>query len=409
MYSNKFTESVEKELEFLKQAGKFKVERELEGAQGAEVEMNDSVVGGGSKKVLMFASNNYLGLANHPEIVRAARDSMDKYGFGLSSVRFISGTETIHKQLEKKLSEFLGTEDAILYSTNFMANLGFFATITNEPFGSTEPYMDVIYSDELNHASIIDAFKLCKKENVTKRIYPHGDVVLLEKMLEEDKSKNYRFKIIVTDGVFSMEGCLADIPRLKFLAEKHEAMLFVDDAHGVGVLGETGSGTPEHFGLKAQIDVLSGTFGKALGGAVGGYIAGRKEIVEILRQKSRTYLFSNSLPPSVVIASIRALDLLKEKPELLKQARENSKYFRNKVKELGLDVLQGEPPIVPVMLGDAKKTQDMSRALLRAGLYVVGLWFPVVPEGKARLRFQISAAHTKEQLDRAVEILAGLK
>src|SRR3989338_2145872 len=219
MYSNKFTESVEKELEFLKQAGKFKVERELEGAQGAEVEMNDSVVGGGSKKVLMFASNNYLGLANHPEIVRAARDSMDKYGFGLSSVRFISGTETIHKQLEKKLSEFLGTEDAILYSTNFMANLGFFATITNEAFGN-DVHIDAIYSDELNHASIIDAFKLCKKESMAKKIYPHGDIGALEKMLEEDKDKNYRFKIIVTDGVFSMEGYLAQLSELKKLAEK---------------------------------------------------------------------------------------------------------------------------------------------------------------------------------------------
>src|SRR3989344_4318474 len=243
MFSKKLQASIEKDLENLKAAGKFKVERELEGAQGAEVEIQ-------GKKVLMFASNNYLGLANNPEIKKAAQESMDKYGFGLSSVRFISGTEKIHKILEKKLSEFLGTEDAILYSTNFMANLGFIATITNELFGGDGKHQDAIYSDELNHASIIDAFKLCKKENTVKRICPHGDIATLEKFLEEDKDKGYRFKIIVTDGVFSMEGYLADLPKLRELAQKHETMLFVDDAHAIGVLGKTGAGTPEHFGLK---------------------------------------------------------------------------------------------------------------------------------------------------------------
>lgn len=402
MYSKKLKESIEKDLEALKQAGKFKTERQIEGAQGAEVEIK-------GKKVLMFASNNYLGLANHSEIRNAAKDSIDTYGFGLSSVRFISGTEEIHKVLEKKLSEFLGTEDAILYSTNFMANLGFFATITNEVFGGDGKHIDAIYSDELNHASIIDAFKLCKRENVIKRIYPHGDLAALEKFLAEDQkdtSKNYRFKIIVTDGVFSMEGYLADLPRLRELADRYEALLFVDDAHAVGVLGTTGAGTPEHFGLKGKIDVLSGTFGKALGGAVGGYIASSKEIVELLRQKSRTYLFSNSVPPSVVMASIKALDMLKEKPELLSKVKENSEYFRNGLKKLGFNVLDGIHPIVPVMLGDAKKTQEMSKLLLEKGLFVVGLWFPVVPEGTARLRFQISAAHTKEHLDRALEILS---
>lgn len=402
MYSKKFTEAIERELEALKQAGKFKVERELEGAQGPEVEIK-------GRKVLMFAANNYLGLANHPEIRKAAQDSMDTYGFGLSSVRFISGTESIHKVLEKKLSEFLGTEDAILYSTNFMANLGFFATITNESFGGDAnniSHVDAIYSDELNHASIIDSFKLCKRENTVKRIYPHGDIATLEKFLEEDKDKGYRFKIIVTDGVFSMEGYLADLPKLHELAEKHEAMLFVDDAHAIGVLGETGAGTPEHFGLKGKVDVLSGTFGKALGGAVGGYIAGKKEIIELLRQKSRTYLFSNSVPPSVVIASIKALDLLKEKPELLNKVKENAEYFRTGAKNLGFNILEGIHPIVPVMLGDAAKTQEMSKKLLEKGIFVVGLWFPVVPEGTARLRFQISAAHTKEQIDQALKILA---
>ena len=413
MYSKKFTTDIEKELEMLKQAGKFKVERELEGAQGAEVEI-------GGRKVLMFASNNYLGLSNHPEIAKSAREAIDKYGFGLSSVRFISGTETIHKILEKKLAEFLGVEDSILYSTNFMANLGFFATITNDNLGAELPkngssaptYVDAIYSDELNHASIIDAFKLCKKENVTKRIYPHGDLATLTKMLEEDKKNppagGYRNKIIVTDGVFSMEGYLADLPKIKELAEKYEALLFVDDAHAVGVLGKTGAGTPEHFGLQGQIDVLSGTFGKALGGAVGGYIAGKKQIIELLRQKSRTYLFSNSVPPSVVVASIRALDLLTDMPELLNKVIGNAKYFRDEAKKLGFDVLDGIHPIVPVMLRDAKLTQEVSKKLLEKGLFVVGLWFPVVPEGTARLRFQISAAHTKEQINSALKILEGV-
>ena len=399
MYSKKLAEDIEKELETLKKAGKFKMERELEGTQGAEVEI-------AGKKVLMFAANNYLGLANHPEITKAGKDAIDKYGFGLSSVRFISGTETIHKTLEKKLAEFLEVNDSILYSTNFMANLGFFATLTNETFGAKGEHMDAIYSDELNHASIIDAFKLCKKENVTKRIYPHGDLATLEQMLVEDQGKGYRFKIIVSDGVFSMEGYLAQLPKLKELAEKYEALLFVDDAHAIGVLGKSGAGTPEHFGLHGKIDVLSGTFGKALGGAVGGYIAGKKEIIELLRQKSRTYLFSNSVPPSVVMASIRALDLLKEKPELLIKVKENSEYFRNGAKKLGFEVLDGIHPIVPVMLGDAAKTQEMSKKLLANGLFVVGLWFPVVPEGTARLRFQISAAHTREQIDQALKILS---
>lgn len=397
MYSKKLEDSINNELEALKQAGKFKVEREIESTQGPEVEL-------GGRKILMFASNNYLGLANHPDIVNTAEEALKKYGFGLSSVRFISGTETIHRVLEKKLAEFLGTEDAILYSTNFMANLGFFATFTNELFGGDGKHIDAIYSDELNHASIIDAFKLCKKENTIKRIYKHGDMAELEKMLEEDKDKGYRFKTIVTDGIFSMEGYLADLPKLKELSEKYGTLLFVDDAHSVGVLGATGAGTAEHFGLKGEIDIISGTFGKALGGAVGGYIAGRKEVVEILRQKSRTYLFSNSVPPAVVMASIKALDLLK--PELLKKVSDNAKYFREGAKKLGFTVLDGIHPIVPVMLGDAKVTQEMSKKLLEKGIFVVGLWFPVVPENTARLRFQISAAHTQEHLDKALAVLA---
>lgn len=401
----KLTESILKELEALRAAGKFKVERELEGAQGGEVELaGPDAAAGVNKKVLMFAANNYLGLSNHPKILQAAQKGMQQYGFGLSSVRFLSGTQTLHRMLEKKLAMFLGTEDAILYSTNFMANLGYFATIVNEPFGSTDPYQDVIYSDELNHASIIDAFKLCKRESLVKRIYPHGDLGALAQMLEEDKDKGYRFKTIVTDGVFSMEGYLANLPELKKLADKYDALLFVDDAHAIGVMGRSGAGTPEHFGLK--VDVLSGTFGKALGGAVGGYIAGSKEIVELLRQKSRTYLFSNSVPAGVVMASIKALDLLQESPELLSKVKANASYFRTGLKKLGFDVLDGEHPIVPLMLYDAAKTQEMSKKLLEKGLFVVGLWFPVVPEGKARLRFQVSAAHTRDHLDRALQIVS---
>ena len=398
MYSKKLTTEIQKELENLKSLGKFKVEREIEGLQGPEVMLN-------GKKVLMFGSNNYLGLANHPEIIKAAKEGLETEGYGLSSVRFISGTQTIHRELEQKLAQFLGTEDSILYSTNFMSNLGFFASIVNEPFGNTEPWKDAIYSDALNHASIIDAFKLCNRERLDKRIYPHKDLAALRQMLEEDKGKDFRFKIIVTDGVFSMEGDTADLSVLVKMAEEYDALLFVDDAHAVGVLGATGAGTPEHCGVHGKIDVLSGTFGKALGGAIGGYVAGKKELTEFLRQKSRTYMFSNSVPPSVVMASLRALELLKEDPDLLERVHENADLFRSGLENLGFKVLEGSHPIVPLMLGDAKITQDMSKRLLEEGLYVVGLWFPVVPEGHARLRFQVSAAHSKEQLEKALSIV----
>ncbi len=397
MYSKKLTDNIKGELENLKSAGKLKVEREIEGLQGPEV----SIAG---KSVLMFGSNNYLGLANHPEIMKAAEQSLKTHGYGLSSVRFISGTQTIHRELEQKLAAFLGVEDAILYSTNFMANLGFFASIVNEGFGATE-WKDAIYSDALNHASIIDAFKLCNRERLEKRIYPHKDLAALRAMLDEDKAKDIRNKIIVTDGVFSMEGDTADLAALVGIADEYGALLFVDDAHAVGVLGATGSGTPEYCGVHGRIDVLSGTFGKALGGAIGGYIAGKKELTEFLRQKSRTYMFSNSVPPVVVDASMRALELLKEDPTILTRARDNAAYFRAGLEKLGFEVLSGSHPIVPLMLGDAKKTQEMSKQLLAEGLYVVGLWFPVVPEGAARLRFQISAAHTHEHLDRALAIV----
>lgn len=397
MYDPKLSEQIQKELESLKQAGKFKVEREIEGLQGPEVTLN-------GKKVLMFGSNNYLGLANHPEVVKAAHEGLDGEGYGLSSVRFISGTQTIHRELEQKLAKFLGTEDSILYSTNFMSNLGFFASIVNEPFGM-ESWKDAIYSDALNHASIIDSFKLCNRERLDKRIYPHKDLAALKKMLDEDKDKGYRNKFIVTDGVFSMEGDTADLASLVDIAKEYGALLFVDDAHGVGVLGATGRGTHEYTDTLGKIDVLSGTFGKALGGAVGGYVAGPKELTEFLRQKSRTYMFSNSVPPSVVMASIKALDILEKDPMLVEHAHENADLFRAGLENLGFKTLEGSHPIVPLMLGDAKVAQDMSKKLLEEGLYVVGLWFPVVPEGEARLRFQVSAAHSKEQLERALAII----
>lgn len=397
MYSKKLDEQIKKELQGLKELGKFKTEREIEGLQGPEVVLN-------GKKVLMFASNNYVGLANHPEIVKAAKDGLDTDGYGLSSVRFLSGTQTIHRVLEQKLARFLGTEDAILYSTNFMANLGFFASITNEGFGE-ESWKDAIYSDALNHASIIDALKLCHRDHVQKRIYPHKDLGALRKMLEDDKDAGFRHKMIVTDGVFSMEGDTADLQALVDIAKEFDALLFVDDAHGVGVLGKTGAGTPEYAGVKGSIDILTGTFGKALGGAVGGYVAGPKDIVEFLRQKSRTYMFSNSVPPSVVDASIKALELLEKEPEILTRVHSNADLFRSGLVNLGFSILEGSHPIVPLMLGDAKIAQDMSKKLLDEGVYVVGLWFPVVPEGEARLRFQISAAHTKEQIERTLSII----
>ncbi|MBP6884575.1 MAG: glycine C-acetyltransferase [Candidatus Pacebacteria bacterium] len=397
MYSKNLSENIQKELENLKSLGKFKVEREIEGLQGPEVTLN-------GKKVLMFGSNNYLGLANHPEIIKSAHEGLDKEGYGLSSVRFISGTQMIHRTLEKKLAEFLGTEDSILYSTNFMSNLGFFASLVNEPFGK-ESWKDTIYSDALNHASIIDAFKLCNRERLEKRIYPHKDLAMLRQMLEEDNAKDLRFKIIVTDGVFSMEGDTANLAELVKIADEFGALLFVDDAHAVGVLGATGAGTPEHCGVHGKIDVLSGTFGKALGGAIGGYVAGKKELVDFLRQKSRTYMFSNSVPPSVVMASLRALELLKEEPELIERAHENADLFRSGLENLGFKTLEGSHPIVPLMLGDAKVAQEMSKKLLEKGLYVVGLWFPVVPEGEARLRFQVSASHSKQQLEKALKIV----
>lgn len=378
---------------------RYKTEVAYATPQGPEVEVN-------GKRVLQFAANNYLGLANHPKVVAAAKKALDLYGYGTASVRFICGTQEIHRELEDRLAKFLATEDVILFTSCFAANEAFFATIVNDPMGEENGAPDFIYSDELNHASIIDGLRLCKGDRITKRIFAHKDLVKLEAMLKEDVGKPQRFRIIATDGVFSMEGTFAPLPELAALAEKYQALLFVDDSHGVGALGKHGAGAPEQLGVHGKIDVLSGTLGKALGGAMGGYIAGKKELIEFMRQKARPYIFSNSVPPVVAATTLAVLDLLEQEPQIIQKLHENTAYFRQEIQKLGFKIIAGEHAIVPVMLGEAKTAQEFSRALLAAGVFVVGLWFPVVPEGEARLRVQISAAHTKDHLDIAFAAFA---
>jgi glycine C-acetyltransferase len=382
------------ELKRIELANTYKYETPLQSAQGGSVKVK-------GKSLVMLGSNNYLGMSNHPVIRKAAIRAINKFGYGLASVRFICGTQEIHLQLEKKISQFLGLEDTILFSSAFAANEGFFATITNEKIG-LENYKDVIYSDRLNHASIIDGQRLCRAETAEKKIYNHGDVAQLEQLLEEDKDQFYRFRIIATDGVFSMEGDLAPLPRLVELANKYNAILFMDDCHGIGVCGKTGRGTAEHYNLHGKVTVITGTLGKAIGGANGGFISGPKDLISFLRQKSRPYTFSNSLPPSVVLASMAALDLLKKDKSIVKRLHKNTSYFRKELQTLGFKILEGIHPIVPVMLGEAALAQTMSNELLNAGVYVKGLWYPVVPKGEARLRVQISAAHSKKELDKAL-------
>ena len=386
------------EISRLEESKTFKYETALETAQGGVVKVR-------GKKVVMLASNNYLGMSNHPGIRKAAIDAIKRYGYGVASVRFLCGTQTIHLQLEKKISKFVGTEDTILFSSCFAANEGFFASLTNEKLGHDQ-YKDVIYSDRLNHASIIDGQRLCKSETTDKKIYNHADVADLERLLEEDKGKEYRFRIIATDGVFSMEGDLAPLDRLVDLARRYNALLFVDDSHAIGVCGKTGRGTPEHFGVLGKVDVITGTLGKAIGGASGGYISGSKELISYLRQKSRPYTFSNSLPPAIVSACMASFDLLSRDKSIVRKLRENTAYFRREIQNLGFTILEGSHPIVPIMLGEASVAQDMSAALLKAGVYIKGLWFPVVPKGEARLRAQISAALTRKDLDRALDAFA---
>jgi len=389
-----YLELVSKELEQLESTQTFKYEVPLESAQ-------DGIVRVKGKKVVMLASNNYLGMSNHPAILKAAAKGLKQYGFGAASVRFICGTQDIHLELEKKVSKFLGTEDTILFSSCWAANEAFFASLTNEKLGY-DTYKDVIYSDRLNHASIIDGQRLCKAETTDRKIYKHADVDDLIRQLEEDKNLDYRLRIVATDGVFSMEGDLAPLDKLVAAAKNYGAILFVDDSHAVGVCGKTGRGTPEAKGVHGKIDVLTGTLGKAIGGASGGYISGKKELVSYLRQKSRTYIFSNTVPPPIVFGAHAAFDLLMKNKSIVKRLHKNTAYFRKQIVKLGFKIIEGDHPIVPVMLGEASVAQQMSAALLKEGVYIRGLWFPVVPKGEARLRAQISAALSRKDLDKAL-------
>ncbi|MBW3670962.1 MAG: glycine C-acetyltransferase [Acidobacteria bacterium] len=375
------------ELAEMEKAGTLKKEPQLLSPQGPVVRVE------GRGEVVMLTSNNYLGLANHPAIVEAAERAERDWGYGLASVRFICGTQRIHKTLESKIAEFFGTEDAILYGSCWNANEGLFQTVMEEEDG--------IFSDELNHASIIDGVRLSKAKKIR---YRNRDVADLERVLDENR--DLRHKMIVTDGVFSMEGSLAPLPEIVDLARKHEAILVVDESHGTGVIGKTGRGTPEELGVYGEIDVYTSTLGKALGGSHGGFTTGPRPLVEYLRQKSRPYLFSNTLPPAVVVASIAAIDLLMDDHSLVEKLHGNTKYFREKVSALGLNVREGSHPIVPIIIGDTARAITMSKALMEEGVYVSGFGFPVVPKGEARLRCQISAAHEREHLDRAIEAIA---
>lgn len=376
-------EDLQKTLAELKEQGLYKTERIITSSQSSQI----TVAGGQS--VLNFCANNYLGLANHPEVVKAAQTIMNDWGFGLSSVRFICGTQQIHKELEQKTSEFLGTEDTILYCAAFDANGGVFEPLLGED--------SAIISDELNHASIIDGVRLCKAQRLR---YKHSDMAELEQCLKDSQDLTYR--IIVTDGVFSMDGDLAKLPEIVELAEKYDALVMVDDSHATGYIGPTGRGTAEHYGLLGKIDIITTTFGKALGGGNGGCTSGRKEIIEMLRQRSRPYLFSNTLAPATVGATLKVLEMLTSSAELQNRTMTNATYFRGKMEAAGFDLVKGTTAIVPVMIYDAPLAVKFADELLKEGIYVIGFVFPVVPRGKARIRVQLSAAHTTEQIDQAV-------
>jgi glycine C-acetyltransferase len=377
-----FVKRIGKEVEEIRGAGLYKTERVIASPQGAEITVN-------GKTVLNFCANNYLGLSSHPKVIEAAHNAIDDRGYGLSSVRFICGTQDIHKELEKKLSEFLGTEDTILYAAAFDANGGVFEPLFNE--------QDAIISDALNHASIIDGVRLCKAQRFR---YEHNDMNDLESKLKE--SSQLRSRIIVTDGSFSMDGTIAQLDKIVALAEKYDAVIMIDECHSSGFLGRTGRGTHEYHGVMGKIDIITGTLGKALGGASGGFTSGRKEIIDMLRQKSRPYLFSNTLAPSIAGASIAVLDMLTETTTLRDKLEYNTKYFRSKMTEAGFDIKPGDHPIVPIMLYDAVLAQDMAAKLLEEGIYVIGFFFPVVAKGQARIRVQLSAGHEQEHLDRAI-------
>ena len=378
-------EYLNKEIENIKDAGLFKEERIITSAQGPEITLNTG------EKVLNFCANNYLGLSSHPEVVKAAQDTMDTHGFGMSSVRFICGTQDIHKELEQKIADFYGTEDTILYAAAFDANGGVF-----EPLLGKE---DAIISDSLNHASIIDGVRLCK---AARYRYQNDDMADLETQLIEANKNGARHKIIVTDGVFSMDGLVAPLDKICDLADKYDAMVMIDECHATGFIGETGIGTLEEKEVLGRIDIITGTLGKALGGAMGGYTTAKKEIIEILRQRSRPYLFSNSLAPAIVGASIKVFEMLSGDTTLRDKLQDNTSYFKKEMKKAGFDIIDGDSAIVPVMLYNAKLSQTMANMLLEEGIYVIGFFFPVVPKEKARIRVQLSAAHEKEHLDKAI-------
>lgn len=381
----KIKDHLQKELEEIKDNGLYKRERIITSSQDAVIKISTG------QEVINFCANNYLGLSNHPEVVQAAKDVMDTHGFGMSSVRFICGTQDIHKELEQKIADFYGTDDTILYAACFDANGGVF-----EPLLGAE---DAIISDSLNHASIIDGVRLCK---ASRYRYENSNMEDLEKQLIAANENAARFKLIVTDGVFSMDGLVAPLDKICDLADKYDAMVMVDDCHATGFIGKTGRGTVEEKNVMDRVDIVTGTLGKALGGAMGGYTTGKKEIIEILRQRSRPYLFSNSLAPAIVGASLKVFEMLERDNSLSDKLAENTSYFKKGLREAGFDFIDGESAIVPVMLYDAKLSQKMADMLLEKGIYVIGFFFPVVPQGKARIRVQLSAAHTKAHLDKAL-------
>lgn len=381
----KIKEFLKTELQSIEENGIYKTERIITSPQGAEI----TIASG--ETVLNFCSNNYLGLSSHPEVIQAAKDTLDSHGFGMSSVRFICGTQDIHKTLEKKIADFYGTEDTILYAAAFDANGGIFEPLLNEK--------DAIISDNLNHASIIDGVRLCK---AARYRYENSNMHDLEQQLIAANAAGSRFKLIVTDGVFSMDGVVAPLDKICDLADKYDALVMVDECHAAGFIGATGKGTLEAKGVMGRVDIITGTLGKALGGAMGGYTTAKKEIIEILRQRSRPYLFSNSLAPAIVGASIKVFELLEKDTTLRDQLEWNTNYFKMGMKKAGFEIIEGDSAIVPVMLYDAKLAQKMANELLKKGIYVIGFFFPVVPKDKARIRVQLSAAHTKEHLDKAI-------
>lgn len=379
----KMKEHLQRELESIKEAGLYKEERIILTPQGAAIKVPQG-------EVLNFCANNYLGLGNHPELIRAAKEALDRWGYGMSSVRFICGTQAIHKELEQAISRFLGTEETILYTSCFDANGGLFETLLGPE--------DAVITDELNHASIIDGIRLCKAQRF---IFKHADMEDLETKLKE--AQKARFRLIATDGVFSMDGDIAKLDIICSLAEKYDALVMIDDSHATGFIGRTGRGTPEYCGVEGRVDIITSTLGKALGGSTGGFTSGRKEIIDILRQRSRPYLFSNTMAPPIVAAGLKVLELLSATTELRDRLEENTRYFRQRMTEAGFDIKPGVHPIVPIMLYDAPLAQKFAARLLEEGIYVIGFFYPVVPKGQARIRVQISAAHTREMIDRCVD------